>query len=160
RVRHLDWSSDGVLAIADWEHDILLLDPVDGGRRARIELSEPIEAHFDPRGARLAATAQDGHLRVWDARSEKLLWEEPVRMEKGGWPGNLFGASWSPDGRELVTSTYDGRIQVRDGASGVLLRETRRPGMIFSQFCSDGEHILTASYASNQGMELLDAATL
>jgi hypothetical protein len=84
-----------------------------------------------------------------------------VPETRGRWPGELFGASWSPDGREIVACNFDGRIQVRDGASGALLRETLRPGMLFVQFDRDGgSRILASAYASNRGMEMLDAATL
>ncbi len=159
-LRHLDWSSDGTcLAVARWEEDILLLDPWDGSTRRRLPLIEPTEVHFEPGGLRLAAAANDGFLRVWDERGE-LAWQARVPLETTGWPGNLFGASWSSDGGEIVACSYDGRIQVRDSASGALLRETRRPGMIFAQFSRGGREILASAYSDNQGMELLDADTL
>ena len=60
--------------------------------------------------------------------------------------------SW---GTELVTSTHDGRIQVRAAASGALLRETVRPGLLFTQRCRDGGHLLASGYAGMRGMEML-----
>jgi WD40 repeat protein len=116
--------------------------------------------HFAPRAKRLAATSQDGRLRVFDVASHALLWEVSIPSQSSGWPGVLFGASWSPDGSELVTSTHDGRIQLRSAVSGALLRETVRPGLLFTQRCHDGRHILASSYTNMRGMELLDAGTL
>ena len=161
RLRHLDWSSDGAwFALVDWA-DGLHLRAADGEGPARtIPLAEPIEAHFDPRAERLAVTAQDSHLRAYDVASLALLWEVAIPSETSGWPGVLFGASWSPDGTELVTSTHDGRIQVRSAASGALLRETVRPGLLFTQRCRDGGHILASGYAGMRGMEMLEATTL
>ncbi|MSR60867.1 MAG: hypothetical protein EXS08_00275 [Planctomycetes bacterium] len=161
RIRHLDWSRDGALfAVADWSRDLLLLDAQDGSLRRRIALAEPTEVHIDPAGKRLAACAQDAHLRVWALTTGELLWDVPVPCVERGWPGNLFGASWSADGRELVSSTFDGRIQVRDAATGALRREVLHPGRIFAHFCADGGHILASSYSGNTGLELLDAASL
>jgi WD40 repeat protein len=160
-VRHLDWSrATPRIAVADWDKGIQLIDPDGMAPPLVIEQAEPTEVHFDPAGVRLAATAQDGFLRVWEAAGGKLLWEQHLPVAKGDWPGNLFGASWSPRGDELVACTIEGRIQVRDAASGALRRETQHPGMLFTQFCGDGRHILASAYSGNRGMELLDAATL
>src|SRR5262249_53489997 len=161
-ARHLDWSRDGKrLAVADWEHDILLLDPADGHELARIAQTKPIEVHFDPGGTRLAATSQDAVLRVWDVAAPvpSLACEAPLPPDTKGWPGELFGASWSPDGKEVVACNYDGRIQVRSAQGGALLRETVRPGMLFVQYSRDGGRdgtriLLSAyapAYAGNQG---------
>jgi WD40 repeat protein len=160
-IRHLDWSpATPALAAARWDRDIVLLDP-DGSRPpSTLAVAEPTETHFDPTGTLLAATAQDGVLRVWDPRRGVLLWEASAPIESEGWPGNLFGASWSPDGRRIVASTHAGRIQIRDASTGALLHESVRPGMIFSQFSRDGRHVLAWAYGRDQGMELLDARTL
>jgi len=161
RIRHLDWSRDGErLALADWEHDVVLLDASDGHEIGRIAEEKPTEVHFDPAGARLAATASDGTLRVWNVADRSLAWSVSLPPTTHGWPGDLFGASWSSDGRELVACNFDGRIQVRDASTGTLRHETLRPGMLFVQFSRDGHHVLAAAYARNQGMELLDARTL
>jgi WD40 repeat protein len=161
RPRHLDWAGDGArLALVDWERDVVLLDPFEGRELGRLEQIEPTEAHFDPGGSRLAATAEDGSLSVWNLGDGTRAWTARSPPEATGWPGNLFGASWSPDGRELVTCNFDGRVQVRDAATGALLRETLRSGMLFAQFARDGAHVLVWAYWGNQGMELLDARTL
>ncbi len=161
RIRHLDWSRDGAsLAVADWAQGILVLAPEDGSVRRRLALAQPTELHFDPSGTRLAATAQDGHLRVWTLDDGLLAWEAALAPEQHGWPGDLFGASWSPDGSEVVACNFDGRVQVRDAASGALRREALRPGMLFVQFAPDGSGVLASAYADNRGMEWLDAHTL
>ncbi len=161
RIRHLDWSRNGArLALADWERDILLFDPADGRQLGRLEQPAPTEVHFDPSGSQLAATANDGSLRAWSLGDGSLAWTAPMPSQTHGWPGDLFGASWSPDGRELVACNFDGRIQVRSAASGALLRETLRPGMLFVQFSPDGSRILASAYAGNQGMEMLAARDL
>jgi WD40 repeat protein len=166
-VRHVDWSRGASrLAFASWEADVFVYDE-DGlhaaGARSgprRFSVTEPTEAHFDPSGALLAATAQDGNVRVWELASGNLLWREAVPFQGQAWPGVLFGAHWAPRQDELVVCGQGGRIQVRDGFTGRLLRETLRPGKLFAQFSPDGEKILAWAYAQNQGLELLDAATL
>ncbi|NOT29779.1 MAG: WD40 repeat domain-containing protein, partial [Planctomycetes bacterium] len=161
RIRHLDWSRDGAwIALADWKEGLLLLDPEDGAVATRIAVAQPTEVHFDPSGTRLAAAAEDGFLRVWSVPDGALLWAQSLAPEAHGWPGALFGASWSPDGRELVACNFDGLVQVRDAGSGALLREARRPGMLFVQFAPDGQSLLASAYAGNRGMERLDAHTL
>lgn len=160
-VRHVDWSRGAPrLALTSWENDVFLYDAVRPASARRLAVAEPTEAHFDPTGSLLAVTAQDGTVRVFELEKGHLLWREAVSIERDAWPGRLFGASWSPAGTELVTGTQDGRIQVRDGFTGVLRRETVRPGMLFAQFSGDGRHVLAWAYERNQGMELLDAETL
>ena len=160
-IRHLDWSRDGAsLAVADWKEDVLVLDPADGAVRTRLEVRAPTEVHFAPDGRHLAAAAQDGTLRVWDLASGALAWERALAPRSHGWPGDLFGASWSSDGRELAACNFDGRIAVCDATSGALLRETTRAGMLFVQFAPDGSGLLASAYAGNRGMEWLDAQTL
>ncbi|HEX6884054.1 MAG TPA: protein kinase [Planctomycetota bacterium] len=161
RIRHLDWAHGAPrLAATGWDRDILVLDASLAGTPLRLEVEAPTEAHFDPSGTLLAATAQDGLVRMWDLQSGNLVWAEGTPPARSDWPGDLFGASWSPTGDELVTCSQDGRIQVRDAFTGRLRRETVRPRMLFAQFCEEGVHVLTWAYVANQGMELLDAATL
>ena len=160
-IRHVDWSPGApAIAAARWDCDVVLLDPEGAAPPRSLAVAEPTEVHFDPTGTILAATAQDGTLRAWYAGSGALLWEASTPVESAGWPGNLFGASWSPRGDEIVASTHAGLVQVRSARDGSLLRETRRPGMLFSQFCREGRHVLVWAYGADQGMELLDARTL
>ena len=160
-IRHIDWSRDGTrLAIADWQKGIRLLDPADGAVRVSIDGLQPTEVHFDPGGAHLAATAQDGHLRVWKADDGTLVWDQSMVPETHAWPGDLFGASWSPDGRTLAACNLDGLVQVRAADTGALVCEARRPGMLFVQFAQDGKSLLASAYSGNRGMERLDATTL
>jgi WD40 repeat protein len=161
RIRHLDWSRDGArLALADWERDVLVLDPADGALVLRLAVEQPTEVHFAPDGTQLAATTQAGTLSVWNARDGRPAWSASLAPATNGWPGGLFGASWSPDGRELVACNFDGLVQVLDARTGAPLRASRRPGMLFAQYAADGQSILVAAYAENRGLERLDARTL
>jgi eukaryotic-like serine/threonine-protein kinase len=161
QIRHLDWSRDGRwLALAGWNRWLVVLEPDAARAHARIPVNEPTEVHFDPAGTRLAATSKDGILRVWTLEGGELAWERSLEPRTHGWPGDLFGASWSPDGKELVACNFDGDVEVRDAASGERLRMTNRPGMLFAQFAPDGQGILVSAYTGHRGMELLDAHTL
>jgi serine/threonine protein kinase/WD40 repeat protein len=160
-VRHLDWSRTGLeLAVAQWNEGIFLYALDTGRAPKKLALRTPSEVHFDPSGALLAATTQDGTMCVFELASSRQLWQERIPTESDRWPGSLFGGSWSASGEEVLCCAREGRIQVRSGFTGQLLRETQRPGMVFAQFSPDGGQILAWDYSGQRGMELLDSRTL
>jgi len=68
-------------------------------------------------GRLLAASAYDGHIRVWDVTSGKLLddFTEPTKR--------VSSAFFSEDGARLVTASFDGRIRIWGVSTRALERE-------------------------------------
>jgi WD40 repeat protein len=62
----------------------------------------PATPGFNPDGRRLATGGHDGITRVWDVNSGK---EVLTLTGRTTW---IFGIAFSPDGKQLVSTSFDG----------------------------------------------------
>jgi WD40 repeat protein/serine/threonine protein kinase len=77
-------------------------------------------AAFSPDGRQIVTT-DDASARIWDARTNGLLFTLPH--------GNtVYHAVYSADGTRLVTASADGSVKLWDPASGTLLRKLTHDG--------------------------------
>jgi serine/threonine protein kinase/WD40 repeat protein len=67
---------------------------------------------FSPDGRRIAYTAVDTKVNIFDLPSRAVV------QALGGFTWHLYGAAWSPDGRALVTSSWDGSVIVWNPENG------------------------------------------
>ena len=67
---------------------------------------------FSPDGKRLAYTATDRRVLVYDLQQQKVV------HELSGFAWHLYAVAWSPDGRWLVTSSWDGTVAVWNPETG------------------------------------------
>jgi WD40 repeat protein len=108
-------------------------------------------ARFSPDG-RYVVTTYDGGtvecgkriytdrvVRIWDAASGKL--HQILR----GHTSRVVSAAFSPDGKRLVTASYDRTARVWDVAMGKLLfaLPEQRSSLLDAQFSADGTRLLT-----------------
>jgi WD40 repeat protein len=77
-------------------------------------------AAFSPDGLRIVTT-DDTCARVWDARTQGLLFTLPHG-------DTVYHAVYSADGTRLVTAGGDGLVQIWDAARGARLRELKHDG--------------------------------
>ena len=113
--------------------------PAPGSRLCVWDLSRPAEplvlgdfpenfvtcVAFSPDGSRVAAAVNDQTLRLWDARTARLLFP-PVPE-----PRPVTGMGFSPDGRRLATAAMDGIVRLWDvehGSELLSLRGLGEPG--------------------------------
>jgi len=77
-------------------------------------LSTPVynRITFSPDGHRVAYTAADMRVNIFDIAQRK------VAHELSGFAWHLYAVAWSPNGRALVTSSWDGSVVVWDPDTG------------------------------------------
>ncbi len=104
-------------------------------RRFRIASDAPVKnfAHpnlvdcvaFDDTGNRLATGCHDGILRIWDVPKNTPL--KTINAHIVTTPQNIqspiYSIVWSPDFKQVFTSSYDKTIKLWDAASGNMVRE-------------------------------------
>jgi WD40 repeat protein len=99
-------------------------------------------ARFSPDGRHVVTAAEDGAARVWDATTG-----EPVSPAfRRPSPNLLNGATFSPDGRWVITSDQAGAY-VWDALSGASVSEAlvQPSGLRHARFYPDGQRILSFS---------------
>jgi WD40 repeat protein len=81
---------------------------------------------FQPNGTLLGAAGHDGKVRFFDlvknAQAKEI--SAHIRMvQKNNVPQPVYSLTFSPDGKQLLTSSYDNSIKLWEVASGNLIRE-------------------------------------
>jgi WD40 repeat protein len=120
-VLALAYSPDGrTLAVSTWDSTVRLWDPV--ARRVRGIF--PCGRRSRRGGPRGLVYAPDGRTLAVVRGWEVTLWEPHTRVTRAvlkGHGGVVTDAAYSPDGRLLVTASYDATVRTWDAATGRLL---------------------------------------
>ncbi|MDP9343932.1 MAG: hypothetical protein M3Q23_17945 [Actinomycetota bacterium] len=98
---------------------------------------------FSPDGSKLATTAKDGTLAVWDPSTGRLL--------SSRWPsGEAWGPSFSADGSLVSAAWFDaGLVQVLDLSTDRVVSTIRVDGPIDTALSPDGRHVAVAQVWTN-----------
>ncbi|MEO6740018.1 MAG: TIR domain-containing protein [Chthoniobacteraceae bacterium] len=102
---------------------------------------DAITAVFNADATRVASTASDGTVRIWDAQSGTPV-GTVVQLE-----GLAKRAAFSPDGRLAAAGDSRGNVRIFDAATGATIRDLPhgRPAEIYSvAFSADGKRLVTA----------------
>lgn len=137
------WSPDGAyFAHALDDNSITLWNIADDAAERRLEAhtDEPGDLAFSPDGTKLATTASDGLLIIWDVTAGEVLHQlaEPH--------GDLVNdAVFSPDGTRLASVDFEGRLVIWDVESGTEIATTMgHSNYTHSPFWSpDGAFVVT-----------------
>ena len=107
------------------------------------EQAQTRSALFSPDGRNDPGRRRDDSiLRLWDVQTG-----EEIREFTGHVYSNIFGLAYSPDGKTMVSGTFDKTARLWDIATGQQLREFDMPdGASAVAFSPDGKTILTGSW--------------
>ena len=124
-----------------------------GARPRRPHRSGRLRGAVSPDGATVAAVADDGALRVWDALKGK---QKGAAVECAS---KMVHVAFAPDGRSFATASLDGCARLWDAASGNLIRVYPHdtPNVSSVAFSPDGK--LLATGAGDHTVRLWDVAT-
>ncbi|MEG0881739.1 MAG: WD40 repeat domain-containing protein, partial [Janthinobacterium sp.] len=86
---------------------------------------------FSPDGSRIAIKSTTGQLAVVDAEAGQLLLNLQNKKE-----GEGCGPAWSPCGRYLADSGWDGSLRLRDAQTGEVLFTQAHAGEMLRDICA------------------------
>jgi WD40 repeat protein/serine/threonine protein kinase len=149
-------SDDGVVRISDVAGGEASTNLVMAGNVGRVG--------FSPDGMRVVAVDMSGGARMWNALSGEAI--TPV-LHADDSRGNAIAvrdkllkpaASFSPDGKFLLLAWGSKSAQLRDAASGTLLREFAHDQLVnHAAFSPDGRQVVTSS--TDHSARVWDVAT-
>jgi eukaryotic-like serine/threonine-protein kinase len=121
-------------------------EPIDGRLAGMI-----LDIDFSADGTRWAAGSAAGEVCVWKEEGSRS-----VTVFSPHFPGAVVTVKFSYTGH-LLTSLADGRLQIWDPATGVLVRGWSGPGSITTAaFSPDDSLVAFAAYQSNRDQSLLN----
>ena len=144
-ITSLDYSPDGKLMAVAGFHEVLLHKSDGSGLVARlVGLSERIEtARFSPDGKLLAVAGglpgRMGEIQVWDVEQRELVLSKPVGYD------TAYGASWSPDGKQIAYGLPDNTVRAIDASSGeqVLFMGGHNDWVLDTVWSLNGDHLVS-----------------
>lgn len=153
----LIFSNDDKNLLIDLNNGSLLMWDIEGKKKLFVvEGGNPAafssDGHYliTSANARLGMWAEslDQVPKIWDARTGRLL----SRLE--GHARYVSSTEFSPDGRKIITGSYDRSAKLWDIKNGRLLNRLTGDQLVFNtvQFSHDGKYILTS--AENQAIKV------
>jgi len=104
-------------------------------------------------------TSGEHFIRIWDAETGKEL---RMLQRKPYEPGRFYGsaiepgfgpAAFSPDGKKVLASNWDGTLRIWDAESGKELQRMARAASPFATFSPDGQKIIVPGFSHNEHSE-------
>jgi eukaryotic-like serine/threonine-protein kinase len=148
-------SADGHRLAAGSDDGLIRLSEVASGGDTGTNLSLPAAIgtlDFSPDDSRIVGMDMKGNARVWDSSSGEAV--TPVLRIEGFNPRSVANpsgrlrptASFSSDGRFLLLAWGSKSAELRDAATGTLLREFKHADVVYhAAFSSNGQWVVTSS---------------
>jgi len=141
------YSPSGEYLAVSGYHEVLL-HKSDGSQQVKrlVGMSERIESiAFSPDGKTLAVAGGNpgrlGELQLWDVASDQLKWSSSVAFD------NIYGASWSPDGKLVAVGCGDNSVRAFRAENGkqVFFNGAHEDWALDTVFSKDGKHLISVS---------------
>ena len=140
--RSVDWSLDGTQLLTSGDDGVTRIwETGTKEQRQTLEHSSMVSsASWRPDGKRIATTA-GWTTFIWDAVNGVRL------NELEGHFGHVTSVTWSPNGENVITSSFDGTCRIWDAQNGIELLNLQGYTMVvnYAAFSPDGEYIVTAN---------------
>ena len=100
---------------------------------------------FAPDGKSLVSCAGNRDATAGELRGYRLDAGKPVPVYRAEEPHGIRWVAFAPDGKSLATAEYDGKIRIRDAATGTVLTEwlAHRGGVQCVKFTRDGRTLVS-----------------
>jgi WD40 repeat protein/serine/threonine protein kinase len=140
----LAFSSDGRLLASALEKEVQLWDVATGQERAHFAGLSDYERRglaFSPDGARIAFTAPENYVEVWDIHDHKRITNYKRHR------GPVTTIAFSPLGERVASGSTDETVQVWDAANGREIRKLKGTTAVEASvvFSPDGKYLLASS---------------
>jgi WD40 repeat protein/beta-lactamase regulating signal transducer with metallopeptidase domain len=154
RSDQVAFSPDGMLVARPMHNAIALFD-VRTGQRLRHDERTPVgetsSAAWSPSGDRIVTGHNDGVVRVWEAKSGRLLWHKEPFPVLGPHDRNIIPAfvTFSRDGRRVVVAggrdMTNGIVAIYDATRGLLVREVHPRELHYAALSPDRAILVVAA---------------
>lgn len=141
------FSPDGKTLAVSGYHEVILQKADGSGIAGRlVGLSQRIESiAFSPDGTQLAVAGGSpgrlGELQMWNVADQQLVYSIPVSYD------NVYGVSWSPDGKLVAIGCGDNSVRGYEAATGqqVFFNGAHEDWALDTVFSKDGSHLVSVS---------------
>jgi WD40 repeat protein len=127
---------------------------------------------FQPKGTLLAAAGHDGKVRFYDLVKNVQVKEITAHIsiiQKNNVPQPIYSLTFSADGKQLLSSSYDNSLKLWDVAGGTLVREFKahkekdfekghQEPIYSAAFSPDGKFIASGSSGLERNIKIWDAS--
>ncbi len=146
-VAHVSWSPDGSKVATSGGTSCNIWDASSGQFFKTLEgvigysggVYQCRNICWNPNGTKLASNGNSG--KIWNADNGQLL----VNFKKH--QKAVEHISWSPDGSQLATASYDKTVKIWDAESGALKYNLRHSDlMLYSSWSPDGSKLATSGF--------------
>lgn len=137
-IHELQFSPDGQWLLIESDNEIQLYETASG---VKILNRKGASGSFTDDGVRFLAQTENGRIEIFN------LYETLPVLE--GHEDGIWNASYSPDGKRIVTASGDGTAKIWDASSGRMIRSIQSGGREFMDagFLSGGKIVATAGWS-------------